>query len=595
MKSVNVANAELAPTPSITPNRTDQAAVIRGIGGELGAFLSLVARFLEKTPPINPGQIEPSPSTPSSGTQRVQSIKNKSKDSILGSNKNAKPNEKEETSAVTLPVPHSFHEPSALLFPAQSLLESAAFIMNPDVAFEVSTHGPDLPAPVEQPTSDKNKKDGGPVPRIDVARGPTDAAFTAVVRDVAFTLRLTPEHSETKIVPQAVLPTVPLAAGNSVTGLSPVPVTKPGQGSDSHSSGDSILARGVTSEVDGPGLAASKAFPPIPAQFGNETGSKPRQKDEPGVSPTQTAPARINAQIEPTPVPKNMESAVAWSCPQPPRQHPESADATQLPEEAEVTLDQPLKFEAHVVADSQDTLAHPRDTVTKTNSAMPVIPRSPARTNSADEPGPRQPETKESKLEPPAKQAVLENHFSDGKVGNATALAPAAPLSEAIATPTAVGRPGGTESLLRVQSEPEAKMVIAPPPTRQISLKLSTDDSTRVNVDLTERAGRVLVAVRTPDHQLAQSLQTDLGDLVGRLESKGFKTDVWTPALAHPSATPSHPSNSNTGFGQPQHSGSGNGGEQQRHWQSGSNQRQRARWTAQLEQTLSTNEARSES
>jgi hypothetical protein len=116
-----------------------------------------------------------------------------------------------------------------------------------------------------------------------------------------------------------------------------------------------------------------------------------------------------------------------------------------------------------------------------------------------------------------------------------------------------------------------------------------------VNLDLIEKAGKVQVTVRTPDHELAKALQTDLGDLIGKLESKGFKTESWIPAAVHQTAAPAQSSTSNGGFGQQQHSGAGQGGWQQRHQQNGSNQKQQARWTAQIEETLSANEARSES
>jgi hypothetical protein len=139
------------------------------------------------------------------------------------------------------------------------------------------------------------------------------------------------------------------------------------------------------------------------------------------------------------------------------------------------------------------------------------------------------------------------------------------------------------------------KVGIGPPPFRQISLKLSTDDSTRVILDLIEKAGKVQLTVRTPDHELAKSLQTDLGDLIGRLESKGFKTESWIPAAIHQAAAPAQSTTSNGGFGSAHHSGAGQGGGQQRHQQNGSNQRRQARWTAQVDETMSADEARSES
>jgi len=104
----------------------------------------------------------------------------------------------------------------------------------------------------------------------------------------------------------------------------------------------------------------------------------------------------------------------------------------------------------------------------------------------------------------------------------------------------------------------------------------------------------VLVSVRTPDHELAQSLQTNLGDLIGRLDNKGFKTDTWIPAVARQDAAPLQSSNSNTGFSQPQ-AGPWHGSGQQRQGQNNSNRRQKARWETHLRETISTDEARSQS
>ena len=206
--------------------------------------------------------------------------------------------------------------------------------------------------------------------------------------------------------------------------------------------------------------------------------------------------------------------------------------------------------------------------------------------------------------EAPAKREFPEFRLSDNHAeGSGKTLAVAAWPSDAAGAPdtraapnTDAGTaPAGDASVLKVASEPEIKMGLAPPVTRQISLNLSTDDSTQVNIGVTERAGKVLVAVRTLDHELAQSLQTDLGDLVGRLESKGFKTETWIPAVAHQEAAPLQSSNSNTSFNQPQHSSAGNGGGQQSQGRNNSTQRQKERWAAQLDETISGDQARSES
>lgn len=141
----------------------------------------------------------------------------------------------------------------------------------------------------------------------------------------------------------------------------------------------------------------------------------------------------------------------------------------------------------------------------------------------------------------------------------------------------------------------ETETIAAPQaqPARQISLKLSGPDSARVDVQLSEKGGKVQVAVRTADHELAKSLQGDLGDLVGRLENKGFKTEVWVPGASHPSHIAA-PDQSSSGQGNPEHSGFGAGQEPRGQGRNGSNQRQQARWMAQLEETLSTEETRLE-
>jgi hypothetical protein len=141
--------------------------------------------------------------------------------------------------------------------------------------------------------------------------------------------------------------------------------------------------------------------------------------------------------------------------------------------------------------------------------------------------------------------------------------------------------------------EPEINAAPKPPAATQISLQLTGEDSTKVNVDLSERAGKVQVAVRTADPDLTKSMRTDLGELVERLESKGFKTEVFVPiSSGHmPAAAPEQSGSANS-QSSPRHFGSGTGQRQGRQGHNGSNQRQQARWTAQMEETLSTEETR---
>lgn len=155
------------------------------------------------------------------------------------------------------------------------------------------------------------------------------------------------------------------------------------------------------------------------------------------------------------------------------------------------------------------------------------------------------------------------------------------PSSPATAEPSSMMPPG---------PQPVADLNNGGPqqPMRQISLKLASPGSASVDVQLTQKAGKLQVAVRTQDPQLTQSLQTGLGDLVGRLQDRGFKSQAWIPS-AHPVAPVAEPSNPAGGHLRADHRDSGAGRHQhQEHSGSGdANRRQRGRWTAQLKQTLS--------
>jgi len=124
-------------------------------------------------------------------------------------------------------------------------------------------------------------------------------------------------------------------------------------------------------------------------------------------------------------------------------------------------------------------------------------------------------------------------------------------------------------------------------PIREISFRLATA-SANVDVQVAQRAGKVQVAVRTADPDLAKSLQTNLGELVGRLEDKGFRTETWNPVgEQHGSSAVREPSNSANNQSQSESSGSRGGQPGQRQGQQDSNQRQQqGRWKTQLQETL---------
>lgn len=116
-------------------------------------------------------------------------------------------------------------------------------------------------------------------------------------------------------------------------------------------------------------------------------------------------------------------------------------------------------------------------------------------------------------------------------------------------------------------------------PIREISFRLGADSS-QVDVQVAQRAGKIQVAVRTADPELAKSLQTNLGEVVGRLEDKGFRTETWTPMSGHGGLALREPNSANS---QSSDSSSQNSQQDRRQGQQESNQRQQQRWKAQLE------------
>jgi hypothetical protein len=133
--------------------------------------------------------------------------------------------------------------------------------------------------------------------------------------------------------------------------------------------------------------------------------------------------------------------------------------------------------------------------------------------------------------------------------------------------------------------EAETDNITPSQPIREISLRLATAAAAHVDVLVAERAGKVQVAVRTGDPDLTKSLQSNLGDLLGRLEEKGFKTEAWTPAtVQRDAAAGGERSNSANLSSHSEDSGSPSGQADQRHRES--NQRRRGGRQAQFQDRL---------
>jgi hypothetical protein len=99
---------------------------------------------------------------------------------------------------------------------------------------------------------------------------------------------------------------------------------------------------------------------------------------------------------------------------------------------------------------------------------------------------------------------------------------------------------------------------------REINLRLGSSKANGVDVQLVERSGKLHVAVRTPDADLASSLRDNLGSLLSRMGNQGYRAETWTPAGGGQSLM-SH-RNSGAGstaqFGDSPHGGNSSSGDQ---------------------------------
>ena len=82
----------------------------------------------------------------------------------------------------------------------------------------------------------------------------------------------------------------------------------------------------------------------------------------------------------------------------------------------------------------------------------------------------------------------------------------------------------------KTESKPEINPPTQAPPSRDITVKVNQTDLPNVDIRLSERGGKVLLSVRSESPELTQSLRADLGDLVSRLERRGYHTDTMIPA-----------------------------------------------------------------
>ena len=115
----------------------------------------------------------------------------------------------------------------------------------------------------------------------------------------------------------------------------------------------------------------------------------------------------------------------------------------------------------------------------------------------------------------------------------------AIPISSAPLRPASISEPKQTPSAAPPPSASTPadvpKPAAAPGSIREISVRIPAQDNSRgVEVQLIERGGKIEVTVRAGDQQLSSALKGDLTDLVRMLDSKGYKTETWTPSDTNP-------------------------------------------------------------
>jgi len=156
-------------------------------------------------------------------------------------------------------------------------------------------------------------------------------------------------------------------------------------------------------------------------------------------------------------------------------------------------------------------------------------------------------------------------------------------LPEGPSSPKAAEQPAPARAPAPIDQEDK---LTASPTLKEISMQLSSDGDRKVDVRLVQRAGEVLVSVRTQDVALAHEMRQELGSLTGKLAQGGYATEQFAPPSAGASNLSDQRNNpenrdSSHGRGQdPQHGGSS----QQQQPQDGRGER--PAWFEEMENSL---------
>ena len=86
-----------------------------------------------------------------------------------------------------------------------------------------------------------------------------------------------------------------------------------------------------------------------------------------------------------------------------------------------------------------------------------------------------------------------------------------------------------TNAIRNTEPMQPAPPPIAPAPAHDIAIRIAAPNAPSVDLHVSQRAGQVQVAVRTPDSALQTNLRQDLGTLVNSMERAGYHAETFAP------------------------------------------------------------------
>jgi hypothetical protein len=236
-----------------------------------------------------------------------------------------------------------------------------------------------------------------------------------------------------------------------------------------------------------------------------------------------------------------------------------TASLTPLPSETPHTSAQRSAVEHHEPANHPAQQLEHSEPSHAISNAEPKLATSSA-TSSDGRPAPR-PAPARARFEEPSPATAHSSALATPiriavqTPANAPSQAPQSAPAKAVEAP---------EPTVRTTLETEPQTLKQAGPAREIRLELGTNDA-RVEVKLSDRAGELKVAVRTPDSHLAERLRADLPALSSRLEDSGLRADTWRPsAVAYGETRSTHEVSTANAGGQQQDADSRQQGREQR-------------------------------